>query len=294
MNKNRLKVLNVALDTAKHPSANQILVRTTGHVTLMNSSSHFALVLILILGNIVKQKKSLLTLAMDINVVQLESALQMAKHTHVTVVTAVSLVTYVTFLYVTISPVVTMGHAVLPMVLQRVNVTLDTLVTNVNSVHVTPKIAVTTESALSPTQVWQNVIVLVDSPVTIATLTHVTRHHVALKVLAPLTNVTLLVANVKLDGTVTNVKTTIVTVSRVKTVVHAFLNDPERDANVKIITLETFVKRWIHFHMHTKPLTVLPVHSSSSLLLMCLDHSDLQTISLGKLNLKLYEPKFKL
>ena len=285
--------MNVALDTVKRPSANQILVRTTGHVTLMSSSFLFALALILILGNIVKQKKSLLILAMDINVVQLESALQMAKHTHVTVVTAVTLVTCVTFLLVTISLVVTMGHAVLLVVLQLVNVSLDILVINVKSVHVTPKIAVTTESALSPTQVWQNVIVLVDSPVTIVTLTHVTRHHVALKALAPLTNGTLLAANVKLDGMVTNVKTTIVTVSRVKTVVHAFLNDPERDANVKIITLETFVKRWTHFHMHTKHQTVLPVHLNSSLLLMFLGHFDLQTISSGTFKISLHRYKMR-
>ena len=293
MNKNRLKVLNVALDTAKHPSANQILVRTTGHVTLMNSSCHFALVLILILGNIVKQKKSLLILAMDINVVQLESALQMAKHTHVTVVTAVTLVTCVTFHHVTILLVVTMDRAVLLLVLQLVIVTLDILVTNVTSVLVTPRIAVTTESALSPTQVLPNVIVLVDSPVKIVTLTHVTRHLVVLKALAPLTNGTLLAANVKLDGTVTNVKTTIVTVSRVKTAVHVFLKDPERDANVKIITLETFVKRWTHSHMHTKPLTVLPVHSSSSLLLMFLGHSDLQTISSGTFKIFLHRYKIR-
>ena len=95
-----------------------------------------------------KQKKSLLTLAMDINVVQLESALQMVKHTLVTVVTAVTLVTCVTFLHVTILLVVTMDRAVLSMVLQLVNVTLDILVTNVKSVRVTPKIAVTMESAL--------------------------------------------------------------------------------------------------------------------------------------------------
>ena len=178
-------------------------------------------------------------------------------------------------------------------VLQLVNVTLDILVTNVKSVHVTPKIAVTMESALSPTQAWQNVIVLVDFPVTIATLTHVTRHHVAPKVPAPLTNVTLLVANVKLDGTVTNVKTTIVTVSRVKTAVRAFLNDPERDANVKIITLETFAKRWILSHMHIKPQTVLPVHSSSSLLLMFLGHFDLPTISSGTFKIFLHRYKIR-
>ena len=140
--------MNVAQDTAKHPFANQILVRTTDHVTLMSSSCHFALVLILILGNIVKLKKSLLTLAMDINVVQLESALQMVKHTHVTVVTAVTLVTCVTFPHVTILHAVTMDRAVLLVVLQLVNVTLDILVKNVKSVRVTLKIAVTMESAL--------------------------------------------------------------------------------------------------------------------------------------------------
>ena len=98
---------------------------------------------------------------------------------------------------------------------------------------------------------------------------------------ALLTNVTLLGANVKLDGMVTNVKTTIVTVSHVKTVVHAFLSDPVRDANVKIISLGTFVKKWTPSHMHTKLPTVPPVHSSSSLLSMFPGHSDLPTISLG-------------
>ena len=125
------------------------------HVISMKSSFHSAHVLILILENIVKLKKSSLILAMDINEVQLESALQMARHTPVTAVTAVTLVTCVTFLHVIII------------------------------------------------------------------------------------------------------------------------------ANVKIISLETFVKKWTPFHMHTKPPTVLPDHSSSFLLLMCLVHSDLQTISSG-------------
>ena len=95
-----------------------------------------------------KLKKSLLTLAMGINAVQLVSALQMAKHTLATVVTAVTLVTYAIFLHVTILHVVTMDHAMLLVVLQLVNVMLDILVINVKSVHVTPRIAVTMESAL--------------------------------------------------------------------------------------------------------------------------------------------------
>ena len=124
-------------------------------------------------------------------------------------------------------------------------------------------------------------IVPVDSPVKIVTLTHVTRHHVVLKALARLTNVTLQDVNVKLDGMVTNVKATIVMMSRAKTEVHAFPNDLEPDANVKIITLETFVKKWTHSHMHTKPPTALHVHSSSFLLSTCLGRSDLPTISSG-------------
>ena len=118
------------------------------HVISMKSSFHSAHVLILILENIVKLKKSSLILAMDINEVQLESALQMARHTPVTAVTAVTLVTCVTFLHVTITTVVTTDLAMLLVVLQLVNVTLDILVTNVKSVHVTPRTAVTMESAL--------------------------------------------------------------------------------------------------------------------------------------------------
>ena len=116
---------------------------------------------------------------------------------------------------------------------------------------------------------------------TIVTLTHVTRHHVVPKALVPLTNVTLQDVNVKLDGTVTNVKATIVRMSRVKMAVHAFLSALELDANVKIITLETFVKKWTHSHMHTKPQTALPVRSNSFLLSTCPGHSDLPTISSG-------------
>ena len=103
-------------------------MKTTDHVTLTNFSSHFVLVRILSLVNIVKLKKSLLILAMGINVVQLESALLMAKHIHVTVVTVVTLATFVTFHHVTISLVVTMEHAVSLIVKQLVNVTLDILV----------------------------------------------------------------------------------------------------------------------------------------------------------------------
>ena len=125
----------------------RILVRTMDHVISMKSSFHSAHVLILILENIVKLKKSSLILAMDINEVQLESALQMARHTPVTAVTAVTLVTCVTFLHVIII------------------------------------------------------------------------------------------------------------------------------ANVKIISLETFVKKWTHSHMHTKPQTVLPVNSKSFLLSMCLERT---------------------
>ena len=143
-----MKVLNVALDTAKRLFANRILVRTTGHVTSMSSSFHFALVLIPTPENIVKLKKSLLILAMGINAVQLEFVLQMAKHTLATAVTAVTLVTCVTFLHVTITTVVTTDRALLLVVLLLVNVTLDILVTNVKSVRVTPRIAVTMESAL--------------------------------------------------------------------------------------------------------------------------------------------------
>ena len=139
--------MNAALDTVKRLFVNQILVRTTDHVTLMNSNFHSAHVLIPTQENIVKLKKSSLTLAMDINAVQLEFALQMAKHTHVTVVTVVTLVTCVTFLHVTISPVVTTDRAMLLVVLQLVTVTLDILVTNVKSVRVTPRIAVTMEYA---------------------------------------------------------------------------------------------------------------------------------------------------
>ena len=123
-------------------------MRTTDHVTSMSSSFLFALVLIPIQENIVKLKKSSLTLAMDINAVQLEFALQMAKHTHVTVVTVVTLVTCVTSLRVTIFHVVTTDRAMLLVVLQLVNVTLDILVINVKSAHVTPRIAVIMESAL--------------------------------------------------------------------------------------------------------------------------------------------------
>ena len=85
---------------------------------------------------------------MGINAVQLEFALLMAKHTHVTAVTAVTLVTCVTFLHVIITIVVKTDHAMLLVVLQLVNVTLDILVTNVKSVRVTPRIAVTMEFAL--------------------------------------------------------------------------------------------------------------------------------------------------
>ena len=107
------------------------------------------------------------------------------------------------------------------------------------------------------------------------------RHHVVPKEHALLTNVTLQDVNVKLDGTVTNVKATIVRMSRVKMAVHAFLSALELDANVKIITLETFVKKWTHSHMHTKPQTALPVRSNSFLLSTCPGHSDLPTISSG-------------
>ena len=143
-----LKVLNATLDTVKRLFASQILVRTTGHVTSMSSSFHSALVLILIQENIVKLKKSLLILAMVINAVQLEFALQMAKHTHATVVTVVTLATCVTFLHAIILHVVTTDRAMFLVVLHLVNVTLDILVTNVKSVRVTPRIAVTMESAL--------------------------------------------------------------------------------------------------------------------------------------------------
>ena len=139
--------MNAALDTAKRLFANRILVRTADHVTLMNSSFLFAHALIPIQESIVKLKKSSLILAMDINVVQLESALQMAKHTHVTVVTVVTRVTCVTFLHATILHVVTTDCAMLLVVLHLVNVTLDILVTNVKSAHATPRIAVTMESA---------------------------------------------------------------------------------------------------------------------------------------------------
>ena len=123
--------MNVTLGTAKRPFANQIPVKTTGLVTSMSSSFPIALVPIPIPENIVKLKKSLLILAMDINAVQLVSALQMAKHTLATVVTAVTLVTCVIFLHVTILHVVTMDHAMLLVVLQLVNVMLDIPVTNV-------------------------------------------------------------------------------------------------------------------------------------------------------------------
>ena len=88
-------------------------MKTTGLVTSMSSSFPIALVPIPIPENIVKLKKSLLILAMDINAVQLVSALQMAKHTLATVVIAVTLVTYAMFLHVTILHVVTMDHAML-------------------------------------------------------------------------------------------------------------------------------------------------------------------------------------
>ena len=123
-------------------------MRTTDHVTSMSSSFLFALVLIPIQENIVKLKKSSLTLAMDINAVQLEFALQMVKHTLATVVTVVLLVTCVTSLHVTILHVVIMDYVMFLVVLQLVNVMLDILVTNVKSVRVTPRIAVTMESAL--------------------------------------------------------------------------------------------------------------------------------------------------
>ena len=140
--------MNAALVTVKRLFVSQIHVRTADHVTSMSSSFRSAHVLILIQENIVKLKKSSLILAMDINAVQLEFVLQMAKHTLATAVTAVTLVTCVTFLHVTITTVVITDRAMLLVVLQFVNVTLDILVKNVKSVRATPRIAVTMESAL--------------------------------------------------------------------------------------------------------------------------------------------------
>ena len=109
---------------------------------------------------------------------------------------------------------------------------------------------------------WPSVTVPVDSLVTIVTSTRATHHHAVLTARALLMSETLLDVNVKLDGMVTNVITTIVMMSHVKMAGPALPNALELDANVKIITLATFVKKWTHFHMHTKPRTVLPVPSN--------------------------------